>query len=173
MFLLEGHHKFECGVPDIYGTILDKMQALSQGKLNSGDTGEYSRLALRAITRYPLAWHYKQKEIKNQSNVNSSNVTSSHGIWNLVTHEEKVSETRMWWFLISAVCNLRALQLSGYFGKSKVRLGKVLEEKEKMVGAMLVDLLLSMQFNTHGVTESKDGCQQPQSVRKLFDNSIR
>ena len=60
----EGYHKFECGLPDIYGTILDKMTALSQGKMNPGDTKDYSRLALRAITRYPLAWHYKQKEIK-------------------------------------------------------------------------------------------------------------
>ena len=103
----------------------------------------------------------------------SSDVTSSHGIWNLVTHEDKVSDTRLWFFLISAVCNLRALQLSGYFGQTKVRLGKVLEEKEKVVGEMLADLLFCLQFNTHSVTESKD-CQQPQqSVRKLFENPIR
>ena len=45
--MLEGYHKFECGVPDIYGTILDKVKALSQGKINPGDTKDYSRLALR------------------------------------------------------------------------------------------------------------------------------
>ena len=43
----EGYHKFECGLPDIYGTILDKVKALSQGKMNPGDTKDYSRLALR------------------------------------------------------------------------------------------------------------------------------
>ena len=43
----EGYHKFECGVPDIYGTILDKVRALSQGKIDPGDTKDYSRLALR------------------------------------------------------------------------------------------------------------------------------
>ena len=169
---LEGYHKFECGLPDIYGTILDKVTALSQGKINPGDTKDYSRLALRAVTRYPLSWHYKQQEIKKHVNVNSSDVRSSHGIWNLVTHEDKVSDTRLWWFLISAVCNLRILQLSGYFGKAKVRPGKVLDETEKMVGEMLAELLLSLQFNTHGVTESKD-CQQSQSGRKLFENSTR
>ena len=133
----------------------------------------YNSVITQAITRYPLSWHCKQKEIKNQLDVTSPDVTSSHGIWNLVTHEDTVSDTRLWWFLLSAVCNLRALQLSGYFGKTKVRLGKVLEEKEKMVGGMLVDLLLSMQFNTHSVTESKDGSQQPQSPRKLFENPTR
>ena len=45
--MLEGYHKFECGVADIYGTILDKVKALSQGKINPGDTKDYSRLALR------------------------------------------------------------------------------------------------------------------------------
>ena len=119
-----------------------------------------------------MAWHYKQKEIKSEVNVHSSDVTSSHGIWNLVSHEDKVSDTRLWWFLISALCNLRSLQLSGYFGKAKVRLGKVLEEKEKMIGSLLADLLFCLQFNTHGVTESKDR-QQPQSGRKLFENSTR
>ena len=104
--------------------------------------------------------------------MHSSDVTSSHGIWNLVSHEDKVSDTRLWWFLISALCNLRSLQLSGYFGKAKVRLGKVLEEKEKMIGELLNDLLLCLQFNTHGVTESKDR-QQPQTGRKLFENSTR
>ena len=48
--MLEGYHKFECGVPDIYGTILEKVNTLSQGKLNSGDIGEVSRLALRVLS---------------------------------------------------------------------------------------------------------------------------
>ena len=45
--VLEGYHKFECGVPDIYGRILAKVTELSQGKMDPGDTNGYSRLALR------------------------------------------------------------------------------------------------------------------------------
>ena len=57
--MLEGYHQYECGVPDIYGTILDKVTALSQGKITSGDTKDYSRLALRVkldISRWGPAW---------------------------------------------------------------------------------------------------------------------
>ena len=140
--------------------------------MRPADEQSGNSVILQAITRYPLAWHYKQKEIKNQVNVTSSDVTSYHGIWNLVSHEDKVSDTRLWWFLISAVCNLRTLQLSGYFGKAKVRLGKVLEEKEKMIGSLLAELLFCLQFNTHSVTESKDS-HQPQVARKLFENATR
>ena len=104
--------------------------------------------------------------------MNSSDLTSSHGIWNLVSHEHKVSDSRLWWFLISAVCNLRILQLSGFFGKTKPRVSPVLTDSEVMIGGMMVELLLCLQFNTHSVTESTDILNVNKKLG-MFDNKIR
>ena len=43
--------------------------------------------------------------------------TVQHSLFNLVSHHEKVRPGRLWSFLVSALCHLRALQLSGYFGQ--------------------------------------------------------
>ena len=119
-----------------------------------------------------MSWHKNQQVKKSQVDINSSNLSSDHGIWNLVTHHQKVSDTRLWWFLISAVCNLRTLQLSGYFGEAKNRVVPGLTENEVMIGGMMADLLLCLQFNTHSVTESTDGLKR-NSKAMLFENKIR
>ena len=46
-----------------------------------------------------------------------------HSLLNLVSHHEKIKPARLWSFLISAVCQLRALQLSGYFGQPNQKVG--------------------------------------------------
>ena len=95
-----------------------------------------------------------------------------HSLLNLVSHHEKIKPARLWSFLISAVCQLRALQLSGYFGQPNQKVGLELSlrniilslsqlspelgQDEVLVGKMLVHLFELMQFNTHGITESTD-----------------
>ena len=49
--------------------------------------------------------------------------TVQHSLLNLVSHHERIKPGRLWSFLISAVCHLRALQASGYFGQKKDKVG--------------------------------------------------
>merc|ERR1719232_1259242 len=79
-----------------------------------------------------------------------------HALLNLVSHEDTIKPGRLWSFLISAVCHLKALQVSGYFGAPKLSTPKSLSDQETMMGRLLVHLLCLMQFNTHGGTESTD-----------------
>ena len=44
---LAGYHGWECGMKDMYEIILNNTTAISGGRVNSGDTNDYSRLALR------------------------------------------------------------------------------------------------------------------------------
>ena len=74
----------------------------------------------------------------------------------LYSHEDTIKPGRLWSFLISAVCHLKALQVSGYFGAAKLSTPKSLGDQETMMGRLLVHLLCLMQFNTHGVAESTD-----------------
>ena len=44
---LAGYHGWECGMKDVYEIILNNTTDISGGRVNSGDTNDYSRLALR------------------------------------------------------------------------------------------------------------------------------
>ena len=79
-----------------------------------------------------------------------------HSLLNLVSHEEHIKPGRQWSFIISAVCHIKAFQLSGYFGQPKLKTPKELTDDEALIGRMLVHLFMLMQFNTHGITESTD-----------------
>ena len=48
---MAGYHDLECGMRDMYGTILNNVTAISQGRTSFGDTNDYSRLALRVSAR--------------------------------------------------------------------------------------------------------------------------
>ena len=50
--------------------------------------------------------------------------TVQHSLLNLVSHHDKIKPGRLWSFLISALCHLRALQTSGYFGHQKNKVGR-------------------------------------------------
>ena len=78
-----------------------------------------------------------------------------HSLLNLVSHEDRIKPGRLWSFLISAVCHIKAFQVSGYFGQVKYKATN-LSDDEAMIGRMLVHLFMLMQFNTHGITESTD-----------------
>ena len=88
---------------------------------------------------------------------------------NLVSHEERIKQGRLWSFMISAVCHIRALQVSGYFGHSRGQVAS-LNEDEAMMGRMLVHLFMLMQFNTHSINESTDMFDRSQ---KEFNNKTR
>ena len=94
---------------------------------------------------------------------------------NLVSHDDDMTIDKRLWIIISSVCHLRTLQISGYFGSQKKKvssdnIGQIipyfltqapasLSEDEKCMGGLLVHVLQLIQFNTHGITESTDRIQ--------------
>ena len=78
---LDGYHKFECSMENSFKTILSMMK-----EKNGGDLLDISRLALRVITNSPLKYHKVNSELDH--NCLDSDL-KTHGILNLVSHDEK------------------------------------------------------------------------------------
>ena len=60
------------------------------------------------------------------------------------------------WFLLAASCYVRVLQVTGYFPVIKTKVPGELDQDEKMIGGLMVELIQKMQFNTHAITEATD-----------------
>ena len=134
----------------------------------------------QAVSQKPLSW-YKD----NQYEIAAGKVTTNNtkdfpkcpqlNMLNLVSHDDDMTIDKRLWIIISSVCHLRTLQISGYFGSQKMKacsdnIGQIipyfltqapasLSEDEKCMGGLLVHVLQLIQFNTHGITESTDRIQ--------------
>ena len=80
----------------------------------------------------------------------------NHNSYNLVSHSEQQEQGRMMWFLLAASCYVRVLQVTGYFPVIKTKVPGELDQDEKMIGGLMVELIQRMQFNTHAITEASD-----------------
>ena len=68
----------------------------------------------------------------------------------------------------------RSLQLSGYFSVKKPKVPLELDSKEKMIGGLIVELMMRLQFNTHSITEASDAIPSKKSIMNgEFDNRTR
>ena len=80
----------------------------------------------QAIAKKPVSWYRENRDSISAEfpkfGDKSYDKTRQHSLFNLVSHHDQVKQGSLLWFLISAVCHLRAFQMSGYFGakKSKV-----------------------------------------------------
>jgi len=172
----ESYHKYECGNNDMFGKILDNIQR--DGKKKVGSTKDLSKLCYRAIAQKSLSWYKDNKESIFEDfpkfGDESYDKTPQHSLLNLVSHHQRIKPARLWSFLISAVCHLRALQISGYFGTKKPKVSPTLTDDELYIGGLLVHVFELMQFNTHGITESMDAEEgNKNEALKDFENKMR
>lgn len=172
----ESYHKYECGNTDMFSKVLENIQ--KDGKKDIGSTKDFSKLCYRAIAKKPLSWYKENKESLSAEfpkwGDESFDKSTQHALLNLVSHHDRIKPGRLWSFLISAICQLKAYQMSGYFGCKKLKTPAALTEDEVYIGGLLVHLFELMQFNTHGVTESLDREPIKKNAEVAeFDNRIR
>ena len=88
---------------------------------------------LQAIAQKSLSWYKDNKESIFEDfpkfGDESYDKTSQHSLLNLVSHHQTIKPARLWSFLISAVCHLRALQISGYFGTKRLKVTETINNK--------------------------------------------
>ena len=80
---------------------------------------------------------------------------SYRALLSLVRHSWKDGPCASFWIIVSAVFHLRTLQTTGYFGikdkKSSTKPG--LNSNQLFIGAVLVDILQILRYNTHSILE--------------------
>ena len=77
---------------------------------------------------------------------------SYQGLWSLVRHSENDSAVGMFWMIVSAVFQLRTLQVTGYFGsESNSTTNSGLSSNHLFIGSILVDILQLMRYNAHSI----------------------
>ena len=77
---------------------------------------------------------------------------SYKGLWSLVRHSENDSAVGMFWMIVSAVFQLRTLQVTGYFGlESNSASNSSLSPNHLFIGSILVDILQLMRYNAHSI----------------------
>lgn len=111
-WLLEGYHKWECGMSKAFKTILNSLPPEKRDKL--GDLVDVTRMALRAVCQEPLKTHKARMARYEARGANDTKVTtdlSSHDLYNLVSHIESQSEGKVMWFILAASCYVRNLQV--------------------------------------------------------------
>jgi len=173
---LDMYHKSECGSAELFGKVLDNIK--KDGKTKTGSTKDISKLCFRAIAQKPLSWYKENKSCINDRfpmfGDEAYQLTPQHSMFSLVTHQDRIQSGRLWSFLISAVCHIKALQITGYFGAKKFKTPPTLTEDELYIGGLLVQVFELMQFNTHAITESTDREHLDDiDVKKDFENKTR
>ena len=78
---------------------------------------------------------------------------SYRSLLSLVRHSYNDSPIGVFWIIVSAVFHLRTLQLTGYFGKEDKSSKFGLGSNQLIIGAVLVDILQLLRYNTHSVLE--------------------
>jgi len=165
------YHKYECGYKDMFSKILDD---LYKGK-KTDSTKDLVRLGYRALVQKPLSWYKENKEtLFAKSSAESYNKTPQHNMLNLVSHHDQMKLETSLWILISSICHLQTLRISGYFGAAKLKPSTSLTEDELFIGGLCFHILELLQFNMHGITEATDHIEsQKRAVIKDYENKTR
>ena len=88
---------------------------------------------------------------------------SYRGLLSLVRHSNNDGSVGIFWIIVSAVCHLRTLQITGYFGKEDKSTKSTLGGNQLFIGGVLVDILQLLRYNTHSILEQ---------VVRIFNKSI-
>ena len=78
---------------------------------------------------------------------------SYRGLLSLVRHSYNDTPIGIFWIIVAAVFHLRTLQLTGYFGKEEKSAKFGLGSNQLLIGAVLVDILQLIRYNTHSILE--------------------
>ena len=78
---------------------------------------------------------------------------SYRGLLSLVRHSNNDGSVGIFWIIVSAVCHLRTLQITGYFGKEDKSTKSTLGANQLFIGGVLVDILQLLRYNTHSILE--------------------
>ena len=78
---------------------------------------------------------------------------SYRGLLSLVRHSDNDNAIGIFWIIVSAVFHLRTLQITGYFGKGDKSTKAQLGPDQLFIGAVLVDILQIIRYNTHSILE--------------------
>ena len=78
---------------------------------------------------------------------------SYRGLLSLVRHSKNDGSVGIFWIIVSAVCHLRTLQITGYFGKEDKSTKSTLGANQLFIGGVLVDILQLLRYNTHSILE--------------------
>ena len=78
---------------------------------------------------------------------------SYRSLLSLVRHSYNDTPIGIFWIIVAAVFPLRTLQLTGYFGKEEKSAKFGLGSNQLLIGAVLVDILQLIRYNTHSILE--------------------
>ena len=78
---------------------------------------------------------------------------SYRSLLSLVRHSYNDTPIGIFWIIVAAVFHLRTLQLTGYFGKEEKSAKFGLGSNQLLIGAVLVDILQLLRYNTHSILE--------------------
>ena len=85
---------------------------------------------------------------------------SYRGLLSLVRHSKNDGAVGIFWIIVSAVCHLRTLQITGYFGKEDKSTKSILGANQLFIGGVLVDILQLLRYNTHSILVCTVGLQK-------------
>jgi len=173
------YHRYECGLQDPMVAILGKIS--DDGHKEAINTKNYHNTCYRAVAQTPLDWLRKHR--KELENITEESFTGKDGLilepgsliaaYSLVGHRRCMTLKRMNPLLMSAVFQLRSLQLLGYFPAIKSKVPATLTEEEAWVGELLYCLFEKMQWNTHAVVEGLTDYKELEEEQGLqFQNRI-
>ena len=64
--------------------------------------------------------------------------------------------------------------MSGYFSVKKPKVPQELDSNEKMIGGLIVELIMKLQFNTHSITVASDAIPTKNNILDGdFENRTR
>merc|ERR1712192_28362 len=91
--------------------------------------------------------------------------------FSLVGHREKTMSRDSTSLLLSAIFQLRSLQILGYFPGKKTKLSPTITADKAWLGEVLYSFFEKMQWNTHSVVE---GMSDPEETQEpIFENRIK
>ena len=139
-----------------------------------GDLVDVTRMALRAVSQESLKSLKARLETRDSRDTRATSDLGSHDLHNLVSHTDSQGEGKIMWFLLAAACYIRNLQMSGYFGYKKQKVPGSLDSDEVVVGDLMVEVILMMQYNSHSITESTDAMESKKKILNGdFENRTR
>jgi len=182
------YHYFECGVKDPMVALLGKLR--QDGQEAAARRRDFHRTCFRAVAQIPfeqLVAHRKKLESSNEkvgvdgdeviievnnegdtpSALDSSRLTLA---FSLVGHREKTMSRDKISLLLSAIFQLRSLQILGYFPGKKTKLNPTISADEAWLGEVLYSFFEKMQWNTHSVIEGM--LDKEETKEPIYENRI-
>jgi len=194
------YHHFECGVKDPMVALLGKLR--QDGQDAAARRRDFHRTCFRAVAQIPfeqlVAHREKLESLNERVGVDDGVVMEDGGelmevnkksdvkapsesalasscltlAFSLVGHREKSMSRDQTSLLLSAIFQLRSLQILGYFPGKRTKLNPTISADEAWLGEVLYSFFEKMQWNTHSVIEGlPDPVEEKQEP--VFENRIQ